>query len=1175
MEQEIRDLQAARRAGQAPAPNARAVERFDHDVYGEVDETEYADHVVEVGEEDTLNPSGVALGDLRGEQIAQHILSEGVGDADDEDPREVLSRMREKNGIAARQTVAEREGAYRARARRRFEMSPERGGEKGRGYKDIMAERDREREDARREAEAAQAAEGAPPGGPPGAAPGGGRRRNRWDDTPRAEPPSGGAWEKDGPSAPRAWDATPVATGDASQWDATPLATPRRSRFDDTPAGGRKRSRWDETPVAGAPAALAAPAAPALSDAELDALLPGPAEGYAIVAPPPGHGAAAGGARPMLDTPTPGFTLPEGGAGAAAAGAAELSLPEDLPALRKGDAEHFGALAEDVEEGALDKKEAVRRRILRLLLKVKNGTPPQRKTALRQLTDRAGAFGAAALFEQILPILMSPSLEEQERHLMVKVVDRVLYKLGAQVRPFVHKILVVIEPLLIEEDHHARAEGREIISNLAKAAGLACMITEMRPDVDHVDEYVRNTTARALAVVAGALGIPAMLPFLRAVCASRRAWQARHTGLKVLQQVAILSGGAVLPHLPQLTTLAARGLEDGEQIVRTIAALALAALAEAAHPYGFESFEEHLEVLWRGIQRHRGKGLAAFLKAVGLVVPLMDDAYAAHYARGLKPVLLREFRSPDEEMRKIVLKVLRQCVLCGGVDGAFVREEILPEFVRCFWVRRMALDRRNLRQVVDTSVALADKAGAGALVPALVPVLKDESEPFRRMALEAIDGIVAAQGLLDLEERAEERLVDGVLFAFQEQSEGGGAPANDVHLRCFASVAVALGRRTRPYLPQICGTIKWRLNNHSAAVRMQAADLVARVAPVMRTCGEEQLLLYLGQILFEYLGEEYPEVLGSILGALRAVLRAVGAEKMTPPPSELLPRLTPVLRNRHEKVQRACVELVGDVAEGAAGAAGAREWMRICFELLELLKAQRRGIRRAAVGTFGHIARAIGPQDVLHALLSNLKVQERQMRVCTTVAIGVVAEACGPFTVLPALMSDYAVPDLNVQNGVLKALSFVFEYIGAAGKDYVYAVVPLLEDALIDRDAVHRQTAMACVKHMALGVRGSGKEDALAHLLNYVWPNVLEESPHVINACFEAVEALAVALGPRVLLRYVLQGLFHPARRVRDVYWKIYNTLYILQQDALVPSYPAVAGEPGRSYERTTLELFI
>jgi len=42
-----------------------------------------------------------------------------------------------------------------------------------------------------------------------------------------------------------------------------------------------------------------------------------------------------------------------------------------------------------------------------------SGTPPQRKTALRQLTDKAMDFGAGPLFNQILPLLMSPTLEDQ------------------------------------------------------------------------------------------------------------------------------------------------------------------------------------------------------------------------------------------------------------------------------------------------------------------------------------------------------------------------------------------------------------------------------------------------------------------------------------------------------------------------------------------------------------------------------------------------------------------------------------------------------------------------------------------------------------------------------------------------------------------------------------------
>ena len=182
---------------------------------------------------------------------------------------------------------------------------------------------------------------------------------------------------------------------------------------------------------------------------------------------------------------------------------------------------------------------------------------------------------------------------------------------------------------------------------------------------------------------------------------------------------------------------------------------------------------------------------------------------------------------------------------------------------------------------------------------------------------------------------------------------------------------------------------------------------------------------------------------------------------------------------------------------------------------------------------------------MLATLLNNLRVQERQNRVCTTVAIAIVAETCGPFTVLPALMNEYRVPEMNVQNGVLKSLSFMFEYIGEMGKDYIYAITPLLEDALIDRDLVHRQTAASAVKHLSLGVAYLGCEDALAHLANHLWPNVFEISPHVINAVLDGIEGLRVALGAGKVLLYTMQGMFHPARRVREAYWKVYNNTYL------------------------------
>lgn len=53
------------------------------------------------------------------------------------------------------------------------------------------------------------------------------------------------------------------------------------------------------------------------------------------------------------------------------------------------------------------------KKIQLLLLKIKNGTPPLRRSALRILTDKAKEFGAAALFNQILPLMMQTTLEDQ------------------------------------------------------------------------------------------------------------------------------------------------------------------------------------------------------------------------------------------------------------------------------------------------------------------------------------------------------------------------------------------------------------------------------------------------------------------------------------------------------------------------------------------------------------------------------------------------------------------------------------------------------------------------------------------------------------------------------------------------------------------------------------------
>lgn len=848
------------------------------------------------------------------------------------------------------------------------------------------------------------------------------------------------------------------------------------------------------------------------------------------------------------------------------------SVHGDLEHVKEEDVKHFGHLLklreEDLEGDS--KKEF---QSMKLILKLKNGSQPVRKRAMRSLTEHAAKFGPQLLLKQILPVLLEPIIGEQERHLLIKLVGRIIFQLNVSIRPYTKELIHVLAPFLIEEDLTIRHETRDILNNLTKVVGFATMVSALRQDLDHVDEYVRNLTSRVLAIVANTLGLNQYLPFLKAIVNSRKSWTAKHTGIKSIQQLCILlgkgNGSAILPHLSILVETLAPAVSDETPQVRNITAATLAQLAENVDPYGIDAFEPILELLWNEARRQRGKGLVSFLRCIGSLIPLMNfdpkyDEYTNFYTAELVFLVSRQFSAPNEDMRKTVLKIILSLPLSKKIVPDYDLKLVKP-FFQAFWNRRTASDNVQVTKLV---VAATDHLAAQfdfiTILGYIIHFAKDENEQLRRLAVEALYTVIGNRPdeLVEMGPRQVESLVDGVLFAFQEQTV-----QQQVYLQAFGTVTKALGSRMKPHLNLIISSVLYRMKNKSPEVRQQSSDLIATIAPVIKICfkHDDTLLEKLILILYESLGEVYPDVLGSIINALYSCVNSIDTntllEMNNPSINQILPTLTPILKNRHEKVQESSVRLIGLIATKNAETINAKEWMRICFDLLEMLKSNKKRIRIAANATFGHISKTIGPQDIIVMLLNNLKVQERQLRVCTAVAMGIVAETCQPFTVLPAIMNEYKTPERNIQNGVLKALSFMFEYLdGNTTKDYVFAITPLLEDALLDRDLVHRQTAATVVSHIASNCYGLnlGREydEFFIHFLNLIMPNIYETSPHVIARILESLDSLRLSLGLGIFMDYVWAGLFHPARKVRAPFWKIHNSAYVQCSDALVPYYP-------------------
>ena len=57
---------------------------------------------------------------------------------------------------------------------------------------------------------------------------------------------------------------------------------------------------------------------------------------------------------------------------------------QELPYMKMEDTQYFAKLLEDVDEESLSADEQKERKIMRLLLKIKNGTPPMRKVRDRE-----------------------------------------------------------------------------------------------------------------------------------------------------------------------------------------------------------------------------------------------------------------------------------------------------------------------------------------------------------------------------------------------------------------------------------------------------------------------------------------------------------------------------------------------------------------------------------------------------------------------------------------------------------------------------------------------------------------------------------------------------------------------------------------------------------------------
>ncbi|CBH18212.1 splicing factor 3B subunit 1, putative [Trypanosoma equiperdum] len=863
------------------------------------------------------------------------------------------------------------------------------------------------------------------------------------------------------------------------------------------------------------------------------------------------------------------------------------SLGDGMPQMQTQDAPVFEVLLKYHNVNPIPDEVLPSYMLMKNLFKIKNGDTNQRRIAMRYLLDKARIFGSGPLFQFTFHVWRSGILDVIEQHYYVDLVKGAISRLQKDVRGSSKEIVHMMEVLLSAQERVLRDDGKEVLILLTRVVGYEAVFEAIKEDFAHAESGVRRHTAKVVAIIAFAVGPEIAIKIIHGMSLSPVAL-ARQTSARAITEMATILMHAITGELVELVPIFEKLLRDEPRVKRE-AASALAHVAEATYPYGIEELDSLVYIVREECKRGIGTTTGLFVRAFGALIPLMAPYDAQKYTSDMLPTLVNQFNTPDDEHRRVLLQVVRQCVSADGVTVDFIRNVILRPFFEGFWtIRRVAADRKTAGILIDTTVGIARRIGSTEILQYLVQDMKDENEHFQRMVVETVRRVIANVGAVGVPDTLVALLMDGAIAAVKQDETG----LNRVVMEGLATICNALGTRLKRHLRQIFDLIKSR-RDMPGMIRMQAAELAARIATTVKDAGGALFLQDLGRSLFDRLEDDEAAVMSANLKATRVILVELGAARYQPPVRELLKKLMYIIPNRNSNVQLNTILLVEEIATNCDEDVEAIHLQELATKgLFELLDAHRRETRRACTRTFGVIARKIRPFAIILELVDNFKQDKRKIRICTAVALGAIARECGAFTVIPYLLNESKICEGEqvatiVQHSILKAVRYIFEAIGAAGKDFVYPLVPLLVRALTEMEIQHRRMAVEACRSIVLAVAGNdGFEDLVIHFLNFIHPNIVEllsrnetkiseERLKMVTAVVGYYEAARLVIGSGKLFQYLLQGLFHPAKKVRDIYRRTYNMVYMASPEALVPYYPRLGDDNEHTYVRHELEVLL
>ena len=366
--------------------------------------------------------------------------------------------------------------------------------------------------------------------------------------------------------------------------------------------------------------------------------------------------------------------------------------------------------------------------------------------------------------------------------------------------------------------------------------------------------------------------------------------------------------------------------------------------------------------------------------------------------------------------------------------------------------------------------------------------------------------------------------------------------------RVLRQLLVKLGVKSKIFLPQVSGLLKWGLLNLNSNVQKYTSKFLLRIIPTFFHLKEKILVGYLGTILVNGLNNKSINVKDYFFKTLYQIVKIFPTGYCIPPIQEIFSVIYPMIKNNNIKLKSGLINLLDLIIGKKTPFIPKKDLILLCSVLIKIQKGLKIKNRKVSLKIIHQISKIHGPYEIIDFLIDSLEKSKGIFRVSIIVTIATLAYKQNLHLILPKLYLQYLTPKIHSISNILKGLIYILEHIESLKLlNYRNSLGLILETEMFTKKGPSNPLLFLLIGKFTEKFQFLGLETKLVLMFRFLIVNFLKSSGSILRYLFFALEKLLTILNPIFWWKPLFYGLIHKKRKIRILYKKFQNLVDVKQ----------------------------